>query len=56
MNRATVDEGTVRNGVALCVDAPLVEKKAVFSQDPIFLVFHQADAVMCVVIYVCTSL
>jgi hypothetical protein len=38
------------------VDAPLVEKKVVFSQDPIFLVYHQADAVMSVVIYACTSL
>jgi hypothetical protein len=35
---------------------PLLWKKAVFSQDPIFLVFHQADTVMRVVIYACTSL
>jgi hypothetical protein len=58
MNRETVDEGTVRNGDALCaVDAPSsCGKKAVFSQDLIFLVFHQADSVMHVVIYVCTSL
>jgi hypothetical protein len=38
MKRGTVDKGTVRNGVALCVDAPLVEKSG-FLAGPDFSCF-----------------